>query len=82
MNEIIILRALFFVVLILLAVFIIVVTKLVSAIAARLRSMRVHLKKAEHLRKREPASAVNLDRENPFPKSSTLTIDNCWCHRI
>ena len=82
MNEIIILRALFFVVLILLAVSIIAVAELVIVIAARFRSMRLHLKKADHSRKRSPASAVNRDKENPFPESSTLTIDNCWFHRI
>ena len=82
MNEYILFRALFFVAMILLAAAIVTVVAYGSSLVSRSRSKNKRQKKAKIARKRNPVAISDRNRENPLPASTTLTIDNCWLHRI
>ena len=82
MNEFILFRALFFVAMILLAAAIVTVVAYGSSLVSRSRSKNKRQKKAKIARKRNPVVVSGRNRENPLPESTTLTIDNCWLHRI
>jgi archaellum component FlaG (FlaF/FlaG flagellin family) len=82
MNEIILFRALFFIAMILLAASIVTVVAFGASLVSRSRSKIKRQKKAKIARKWNPFAISGRNREDPFPKSTTLTIDNCWLHRI
>ena len=82
MNEFILFRALFFVAVILLTASIVTVVAFGSSLVSRSRSIIKRQKKAKIARKRNPVAASGRNRDNPLPKSTTLTIDNCWLHRV
>ena len=82
MNEFILFRALFFIAMILLAASIVTVVAFGSSLVSRYRSKNQRKKKAKIARKRNPVAVSGRNRENPQPASTTLTIDNCWLHRI
>ena len=82
MNEIIFCRTLFFIVLILLAVSIITVAEVASLLVSRFRLKDERRKKSKISRKRNVVAVSGRNQETPLPESATLTIDNCWLHRI
>lgn len=82
MNEFILFRALYFVAMILLATSIVTVVAFGSSLVSRSRSKNKRKKKAKIARKRNPVAVSGRNRDNPIPASTTLTIDNCWLHRV
>ncbi len=82
MNEFILFRVLFFVAMILLAAAIVTVVAFGSSLVFRSRSKNKRRKKAKIVRKRNPVSVSGSNRENSLPASTTITIDNCWFHRV
>ena len=84
MNEFILYRALFFLAMFLLAALIVAVFSIGSAIVslALSQSKKEPEQKADDKRKWKLKTVFSRNREDPFPESTTLTIDNCWLHRI
>ena len=82
MNEFILFRVLFFIAMILLAASIITVVAFASSLVARSRSKDRRHKKSKTARKRNAVAVSDRNRENPMPVSTSLTINNCWLHRI
>ena len=81
MSEYILFKALFLVAMILLAAAIVTVVAFGSSLVSRSRSKNKRQKKAKVARKRSPVAVSGSIRENPLP-ASTITIDNCWFHRV
>ena len=82
MSEIILIRALFFVAMILLAAAIVTVIAVGSALVSRTRSMMKRRKKTKIARKRIPFTVSRKNRENPLPASSVITFDDSWLQRV
>jgi len=82
MHDFTLFRVLFFVAMILQAAVIITVIAFGSSLVSRFRSKDKRKKEAKIARKWNPVTVSGSIRENPLPASATITIDNCWFHRI
>jgi len=81
MSEYILFRVLFIAAMILLAAVIVTVIAFGSSLVSRSRSKNKRKKKVKIARKWNPVAVSGSNRENSL-SASTITIDNCWFHRV